>query len=301
MEYSVESVSEELYQSAQQVTGCLEDSYLLFPKTLFASPPSVSPSSARSQPRSSSPLSSFSLKPSSESVQQHQLDHAKRETRERTEKPIMTIPKEEFVLLRIWNNGGRSHFPSAVPTITTGVDYHSKPMTSPESCVMNTTEPPRCDYDPVSRSCRVATFNVNNRASNYSHFLELLQSIDLDIICLQECSYRLASRLKRGLGPQYKCVYAHADFCGNAMLTRLPISRSWRVEMEDNCSGEMRSAALAMLSLDMTSANGRHTQVITPGSIVDRWFIDSILYSLTILFHLSNMTSPSLVSTCGMH
>ena len=79
---------------------------------------------------------------------------------------------------------------------------------------------------------------------------------------MQECSYQLAGRLQRGLGPQYQCVYAYADFCGNALLTRLPISRSWTVEMGDNFFGEMRSAALAMISLDMASVDGSHTQVI---------------------------------------
>jgi exonuclease III len=108
----------------------------------------------------------------------------------------------------------------------------------------------------------VATFNVNDRTRNSSYFIEFLQNIDLDIICLQEVSQELAGQLARGLGPQYKCVYAYSDFCGNAILTRLPIERSWTVQMDAIISfSEMRSAALAVLCLDLTSAEGSRTQV----------------------------------------
>jgi hypothetical protein len=78
---------------------------------------------------------------------------------------------------------------------------------------------------------------------------------------LQECPYELAEKLKRGLGAAYESVYAYAEYCGNALLTRLTVVRSWTVELYAKKSYEMRSAAMAMLSLDLMSEDGTNKKV----------------------------------------
>lgn len=200
---------------------------------------------------------------------------------------VMTTAREEFALLKIWNSqSDGSCFPSAAltslsPAVASSTALHDlnkvdavSEVESNESSVP--LEHTSDESDAGSQLlfppflARVATFNLNARSKNLPHFLEVLTHLDLDIICLQECPHDLAMQLKRGLGTCYTCVYATADFCGNALLTRLPVLRHWTVEMNVESgmkSAEMRSAAVAVVALDVKSAGGGHceSKVITVG------------------------------------
>ena len=223
LDFALDSVSDKLYEAARQVTYAHDGSYLLFPEE---SVDEVLSNTTPSTYRASA---------------YHQGES----------RPVLTTKKDDFAVLRIWKSCGSSIFPSD--------SCYEFPGDVENSLSDKMKEDVLAHF--VPRTCRVATFNVNARNKNCRHFLEFLRKLDLDVICLQECPYELAEKLKRGLGAAYESVYAYAEYCGNALLTRLTVVRSWTVELYAKKSYEMRSAAMAMLSLDLMSEDGTNKKV----------------------------------------
>ena len=106
------------------------------------------------------------------------------------------------------------------------------------------------------RTLRLGTLNVNTREMNYRAFAQLAVQHDLDVFCLNECTRALARRIVAELDGKYEMIYAEADFAGNALFSRLPIKESSRFMAEEaggRAGGEARSAALAVLAVDLHS------------------------------------------------
>jgi len=134
--------------------------------------------------------------------------------------PVVTSPREDFVLLRVY------------------------PFARPSNIIISPITP--------TYQFRVATFNVNNRRLNCDAFAKMIQESRVDVICLNEASHELAKdicRLLRKKGGPWKMVYAGADYTGNALLTKLPVISTKQVQARSKGT-EMRSAAVAEVSLN---------------------------------------------------
>ena len=213
LDFSVESISDDLYHMAQYVSRHkVKNTFLRFP-----------------------------------------LEYDSDKTNEIKVSPVIGVDRDEYALLKVWKKSSDRSTDDHDDSLTKQSPKISNSIN--EYTIREISSGPS-EYNP--RTCRFATFNVNDRVGNASHIIDLLYALDLDVICLQECSVSLATRIKSGLG--YNCVYAPADYCGNAILTRLPVLSSWTVEMSH--SSEIRSAAIAILSIQLSSCDNIQDNVI---------------------------------------
>eukprot|EP00667_Euglena_gracilis_P013833 EG_transcript_14286 len=70
---------------------------------------------------------------------------------------------------------------------------------------------------------RLASLNVNGRRAAVRALPRLLQPLGVDCVALQECRAGDAADLAHALGPEWRMVYAPADYLGTALLTRWPL------------------------------------------------------------------------------
>lgn len=108
------------------------------------------------------------------------------------------------------------------------------------------------------RKVRLGTLNVNTRMRNVPVFAQLALEHDLDVFCLNECTRAMARKIGFELGAEYEMIYAEATFAGNALFSRLPLKGSSQFVAgvaDGGAGGEARSAALAVLSVDLQSAD----------------------------------------------
>ena len=106
---------------------------------------------------------------------------------------------------------------------------------------------------------RLGTLNVNARESNFNHFAELVERYDLDVFCLNECTRHLAHRISQRLNGRYQCIYAKADYAGNALFSRFPVKSVRRLETSGKDGIEVRSAAVGTFQVDVPTGEKDRT------------------------------------------
>ncbi|MFT5682882.1 MAG: endonuclease/exonuclease/phosphatase family metal-dependent hydrolase [Myxococcota bacterium] len=76
-----------------------------------------------------------------------------------------------------------------------------------------------------------------------------LSTLDVDVICLQECAGPVVPWLQEQLDGTWQATWAEATYNGNAILTRHPIATSRTLSLKTSGHAETRSAVDAVIDL----------------------------------------------------
>ncbi|MEL6343205.1 MAG: endonuclease/exonuclease/phosphatase family protein [Myxococcota bacterium] len=96
---------------------------------------------------------------------------------------------------------------------------------------------------------RIASFNIHGgRGRRLAPLTSTMVSMEMDVWCLQECSEQLVPWFVNALGEEWRGEHAPADYLGNAVLTRAPVTNTQPLVLE-SIAAEQRSAMIVTIEV----------------------------------------------------